>query len=354
MLHELSHAWVSEDRFDQRWISEGLAQVLAERAVKATGGTPARHPKVTRGRRGRSPSTAGVGRRAQRAESVDDYAYPAAYTATTALVRPARRRPAVGGAQRGHPRGARLRPGRQQGRQRRRTDWMRWLDLLQTRAGVKDAAQVVQRWALTPKQRATLAPRATARTAYAKVDAADGAWLPPEGLRAAMTDWDFARAAQVRDAGGRARGRRERRAGGGAAGGHRGAGCRARLLRARGHATSSTRPSATTLPQAAAAITAVAAAQRAAAQHRDPLSAVGAVALGVQGRADEASAQLDQGEYAQASSTAAEVVQPVGPGAAGRPRAAGAAPPAARRGRLLVAPAPVRPGLADVHRANRC
>ena len=46
----------------------------------------------------------------------------------------------------------------------------------------------------------------------------------------------------------------------------------------------------------------------AAAQHRDPLSAVGAVALGVQGRADEASALLDQGEYAQASSTAAEVV----------------------------------------------
>ena len=220
---------------------------------------------------------------------------------------------------------------------------MRWLDLLQTRAGVKDAAQVVQRWALTPKQRATLAPRATARTAYAKVDAADGAWLPPEGLRAAMTDWDFARAAQVREqVAGLGAGASAVQAAAQRAGIEVPDAVRASYERA---ATDEQYTAlATTLPQAAAAITAVAAAQRAAAQHRDPLSAVGAVALGVQGRADEASALLDQGEYAQASSTAAEVVQPVGPGAAGRPRAAGAAPPAARRGRLLVAPAPVGPG----------
>jgi Flp pilus assembly protein TadB len=64
---------------------------------------------------------------------------------------------------------------------------------------------------------------------------------------------------------------------------------------------------ARTLPQAAAAITAVGAAQRAAAVDRDPLSAVGAAALGVQGRADEASALLDLGEYGRATSVAAEV-----------------------------------------------
>ena len=45
IFHELSHAWVSGERFDQRWVSEGLAQVLAERAVKATGGTPVRAPE---------------------------------------------------------------------------------------------------------------------------------------------------------------------------------------------------------------------------------------------------------------------------------------------------------------------
>jgi uncharacterized iron-regulated membrane protein len=64
---------------------------------------------------------------------------------------------------------------------------------------------------------------------------------------------------------------------------------------------------ATTLPQAASAITAVGAAQRAAVQDRDPISAIGAVALGVQGHADEASALLDRGEYAQATAVAGEV-----------------------------------------------
>ena len=44
IFHELSHAWVSGERFDQRWVSEGLAQVLAERTVLATGGEPVAAP----------------------------------------------------------------------------------------------------------------------------------------------------------------------------------------------------------------------------------------------------------------------------------------------------------------------
>ncbi len=306
VLHELSHAWVSEDRFEQRWISEGLAQVLAERAVKATGGTPATHPKVTPGSRGAVALNSWGGSASSRAESVDDYAYPAAYAATTALVGrldDARLSAVIGAGIRGEraydPAGSKDANGG-------RTDWMRWLDLLQTRAGVKDAAQVVQRWALTPKQRAALAPRATARTAYAKLDAADGAWLPPEGLRAAMTGWDFARAAEVRTQ-------------------LAGLGAEASAVQAAAKGAGIAVPDAvrasyeraasdeqyaalgTTLPQAAAAITAVGAAQRAAAQDRDPLSTVGAAVLGVQGRADEASALLDQGEYAKATSVAGEV-----------------------------------------------
>ncbi len=306
VLHELSHAWVSEDRFEQRWISEGLAQVLAERAVKATGGTPAKHPKVTPGSKGAIALNSWGGSASERAESVDDYAYPAAYTATTALVRrlddprlSALLSAAIRGERAYDPAGTKDANGG-------RTDWRRWLDLLQTRAGVKDAAQVVQRWALTPKERATLAPRATARTAYATVDAADGAWLPPEGLRDAMTDWDFARAAQVRT----------QVAGLGAdASAVQAAAERAGIevpdaVRAsyeRAASDEQYAALATTLPEAAAAITAVGAAQRAAAQGRDPLSAVGAAVLGVQGQAEEATALLDRGEYAQATSAAGQV-----------------------------------------------
>ena len=54
-----------------------------------------------------------------------------------------------------------------------------------------------QRWVLTPEQSALLAPRQQSREAYAQVDDADGEWVPPEGLRDAMTAWDFARADHV-------------------------------------------------------------------------------------------------------------------------------------------------------------
>ena len=112
VLHELSHAWVSEDRFDQRWISEGLAQVLAERAVKSTGGTPAKHPKVTPGSKKAIALNSWEGSASSRAESVDDYAYPAAYAATTALVGGLDDARLSAVLECGHPGGARLRPGR--------------------------------------------------------------------------------------------------------------------------------------------------------------------------------------------------------------------------------------------------
>ena len=306
VLHELSHAWVSSDRFDQRWISEGLAQVLAERAVKATGGTPATHAKVSRGSRDAVALNSWGGSASERSETVDAYAYPAAYRATTDLVGgldDAELSAVLGAAIRGEraydPAGTKDANGG-------RTDWMRWLDLLETRAGVKDAAQVVQRWALTTKERAALAPRAKARTAYTQLDAADGSWLPPEGLRDAMTEWDFPRADTVRtqvaglgDDATAVQTAAER------AGIEVPDAVRASYERAASDEQYSAL--ATTLPQAASAITAVGAAQQAASQDRDPVSAVGALALGVRGHADEASALLDQGDYAQATSVAGEV-----------------------------------------------
>ena len=186
-----------------------------------------------------------------------------------------------------------------------RTTWSRWLDLLETRAGVDDAAAVFQRWALTGKQRAQLAPRAEARAAYAKVDEADGAWLPPEGLRDAMTAWDFDRADAVR----------AKVAG-------LGAGALAvqdAAKRAGVEVPASVRESyekaehdeqytalAASLPAAAAAVTAVGAAEKASAKDRDPLSALGATLLGVDDRASTAVALLDEGKYAEATQAADE------------------------------------------------
>ena len=306
ILHELSHAWVSGERFDERWVSEGLAQVLAERAVKATGGTPYVHPKVSPGSSQAVALNGWGGSAGSRSEDVDAYAYPAACAATSSLVRrldDATLSAVLGAAIRGEraydPAGTKDADGG-------RTDWMRWLDLLETRGGVKDGAAVFQRWVVTDQQRAAMAPRAKARAAYTEVDAADGDWLPPEGLRDAMTDWDFERAAAVR----------AKVVGLGAAA----TAVQAAADRAGIEVPDAVRDSyeraeqeeqytalAAALPKAVSAVTAVGAAGKAAEQDRNPVSALGATLLGVRDRAADASALLDEGDYAAATSAADDV-----------------------------------------------
>jgi hypothetical protein len=180
------------------------------------------------------------------------------------------------------------------------------MDLLQTRAGVEGAPQVFQRWALTTKQRAQLGPRAKARSAYAAVDRGDGAWLPPEGLRDAMTVWDFDRAAAVR----------EKVAGLGAAATavqdaaqQAGIAVPAPVREAYEKANSESEYSAlaTSLPKAAAAVTAVGDARQVARQDRDPVSALGATLLGVDQGAADAAALLDEGRSAEATRSAQDV-----------------------------------------------
>jgi hypothetical protein len=306
IFHELSHAWVSGERFDERWVSEGLAQVLAERAVVATGGTPYVHPKVspTSGRALELNSWGGSA--GSRSDDTDAYAYPASYAATRALLEDlddTELAAVLGAGLRGEraydPAGTKDSDGG-------RTSWSRWLDLLQTRAGVADAPQVFRRWVLTDEQRAQLAPRAKARTAYAAVDEADGAWLPPEGLRDAMTAWDFERAASVR----------EKVTGlGAAATAVQAAAERAGIEVPDGVRASYERAEqdeqytalAASLPKAAAAVTAVGASQRSAGQDRDPVSALGATLLGVADRAADATALLDEGDYAAATTAAGDV-----------------------------------------------
>jgi hypothetical protein len=86
IFHELSHAWVSSERFSERWVYEGLAQVLAERTVTATGGKVVPHPKASRKDRDAVALNEWGGSPSVPFDDVDSYAYPAAYAATTAVV----------------------------------------------------------------------------------------------------------------------------------------------------------------------------------------------------------------------------------------------------------------------------
>ena len=305
IFHELSHAWLSGERFDQRWVSEGLAQVLAERTVLATGGDPARHPSVSR----RSDDAVALndweGNASSRSADVDAYAYPAAYAATRALLADLEGEEladVVGAGLRGEraydPAGTKDTDGG-------RTSWSRWLDLLESRGGVTDAPDVFSRWVLTSEQRAQLAPRKEARAAYATIDEADGEWLPPEGLRDAMTAWDFDRASSVR---GKIEGLDEAARSVQDAAATAGVDVPAPVREAYEKAEQDEQyvALATALPKAAAAVPPVAQAERAAAEDLDPVSALGATVLGVEDRAVQAATALDDGRYDEARALAVE------------------------------------------------
>ncbi|MGL5850668.1 MAG: hypothetical protein ACRCZD_07775, partial [Phycicoccus sp.] len=86
LLHELSHAWVNSDRFAGRWMYEGLAQLLAERAVVSTGGEVAERRPVSRGADGAVPLVDWGGSAEDRSGEVDSYGYPASLAAMSALL----------------------------------------------------------------------------------------------------------------------------------------------------------------------------------------------------------------------------------------------------------------------------
>ena len=198
IFHELSHAWVSE-RALRRALGVRGAGPGARRAGRQGHRRHAvRAPEgVARVVEQAVALNAWGGSAGTRSEDVDAYAYPAAYAATrrSSAASTTPQLAAVLGA--AHPRRARLRPGRHQGRQRR----AHHLDALARPARDPGRRQRRRRRSsgagCSPASSAPpLAPRAKARAAYATVDEADGAWLPPEGLRDAMTDWDFERAAR--------------------------------------------------------------------------------------------------------------------------------------------------------------
>ncbi len=80
------------------------------------------------------------------------------------------------------------------------TDGRRLLDLVEVRGGVAGAEATYRTWVADDAEAALLDARTPAREAYAVLDETDGAWSPPAGLRAAMTDWAFDEAETARAA----------------------------------------------------------------------------------------------------------------------------------------------------------
>lgn len=201
LYHELTHLWMHGGQSDARWISEGFAQVLSERAVKAVGGSPRTYP-ADRGSKDAIPLAEWD--RTDRATSADDYAYPASDAAVSELLsgltdaQLVKVTTAVANHESDY---------QTAWSGRGPDDWQMMLDLVQSAgpgrvdAHGKDVAEgAVGRWIVKTLPSDLLAKRATARRAYAAVASACGSWTPPLAVRSPMATWEFDSATQNMDA----------------------------------------------------------------------------------------------------------------------------------------------------------
>jgi hypothetical protein len=304
LYHELAHAWFNPDTLKGRWLYEGLAESMADRTVRATGGDRVRFRTPSRSSAEAVPLSTWTQSYDNRSTDVDGYAYPASYAAVTAMLRRLdddEVAAVVGGAVRGDS--AYDLPGRHPRANHGRTDWRRFLDLVETRGKGKGAAKVMRTWVLTDAQSAKLPERRKARQRYAELDAADGGWAPPQGLRSAMTAWRFTAAdrltRQLGDLAGEA----------------------AKVQEAAGssdlpvpEAVQTAYESAddkdayaalaTMLPRSVEVIGEVGTASDAVSGDRNPVAELGAVVLGIDGSAIDARAHLDAGDLDTAEALA--------------------------------------------------
>ncbi|MFC8502462.1 hypothetical protein ACFUC1_08885 [Pedococcus sp. NPDC057267] len=192
LAHELSHAWSNFDHLDDRWLTEGLAQELATETTAATGQKDTSHPSVSPTQASAFPLADWQG--STRAGSAEDYAYPASWqvvhdlvAGSTAVPRPQLIKALTTTKTIYDAPGERTITTHA-------TTWRQAYDLFEVLGGNTGTRALMSRWVLDPEGKALLPARASARTAYAAQDAADGAWSLPRGVRTAMADWDFARA----------------------------------------------------------------------------------------------------------------------------------------------------------------
>ncbi len=311
LYHELLHAWASPSSFVERWLYEGIAQDLAARAVTAIGDRPGR-PKPVSAVGGQAlPLNSWDADPGGRAQPSDGYGYPASYLAVTTLLdgtdddaRASVLAAAVAGdsayAVSGEPR---LAAGR--------TGWQRFLDLVEVVGHNDRAPQTFKKWVLTTPERRKLKDRRRSLAGYRAVDRADGAFVPPLGLRVAMTDWDFDEAqevlGQVADLGPAVVEVQE-------AAERHGTEVPTEVvaLYQDAEGTAAYDELSDTLPRAAVAVDSVGAADEAAAATRNPLAALGARALGLDDKAAEAERLLAEGDLDGATTAADEATTAAG------------------------------------------
>ena len=197
LFHELAHAWVNTSTIEDRWLSEGLAELLAEETAERTDGTFTRPAEVDATDDGAVPLQTWDESPGFRGTDVDAWAYPASYQVVTALVAGLEDEAlrelladVVSGSSPWDLPGRRSLSG---GALRTTT----FLDLLAAHGAptVADgsAQSLYVTWVLTDEDAARLADRGEATSAYTTF-ATGAPWGAPLAIRAAMSQWDYRQA----------------------------------------------------------------------------------------------------------------------------------------------------------------
>jgi hypothetical protein len=302
LYHELLHAWASSTAFGERWIYEGIAEYLAAQAVVTQGDEPARRKPVSPTSKQAVPLNTWSDAD-ERAQPTDDYGYPASYGVMKALLdgmdedtRSTVLAAAIAG-QSAYAVPGEMRPYAGQ------AGWRQFLDLVQVLGHNDTAPRTYSRWVLTPDERQELQDRQHALADYQALDEADGSWVPPLGLRSAMTSWTFDSAqdaltqvadlapavAKVQDAAERHDMEVPEQV---------------VALYQDAESAAAYNELSDTLPKAATAVDAVGTADAAAADSRNPLAALGALVLDVDDKAADADNLLAKGDLDGATTAA--------------------------------------------------
>jgi hypothetical protein len=200
IVHEASHAWFGASLFTDRWITEGLADEYAFRTLKGLGVSVDGPPAVRTSAAAAFPldawgPPAAISSKAQDAK--EQWGYDASWTVVREVVsevgEPGMRRVFAAAAA-----GTTAYPGAgTPEKSALPADWRRFVDLAEEVGGGKGIAEMIAPWALTPADRALLAPRAAARSAYHTLEAQDGDWAAPAVVRMSLDGWDFATASDA-------------------------------------------------------------------------------------------------------------------------------------------------------------
>ena len=202
VVHEASHAWFNASLFTDRWLTEGLADEYAYRTLKGLGVAVDGPAKVRANASVAFPldtwgTPAPIKTRTQDAR--EQWGYDASWTVVRQAVTKLgeTKMAAVFAAAKA---GTTAYPaGGAPERSTLRADWRRFVDLAEEVGGGRGIAEMIGPWVLTTAERALLAPRAAARSAYHALVAQGGDWAAPVVVRMDLDAWDFTGATSTID-----------------------------------------------------------------------------------------------------------------------------------------------------------